>query len=196
MIHPDTTLTYMNDAIGYGVVATRFIPRGTIVWVLDELDRKFDADYVKSLDPVMRSTIIKYSYRDYQGNYILCWDIARYVNHSFDSSMIGTAYNFEVAARDIYPGEELTDDYGYFNLEEPFDCLPEAGDARTQVMPDDIWHYYAEWDWKAAQAIKQSLHVAQPLWHLMTPSLREKVVAIATGQEPMDSILSIATWNL
>ncbi len=196
MIHPDTALAYINDEIGYGVVATKFIPQGTITWVLDDLDRKFEPSYLQSLDPMMQKLLVKYSYRDYQGAYILCWDIARYVNHSFDSSMIGTAYNFELAARDIYPGEELTDDYGYFNLDEPFGCLQEPGDARTTVMPDDIWYYYAEWDWKAAKAMQTLLTVDQPLWQLMSPSLRDKVTAIASGKEPMDSILSIATWNL
>jgi len=38
--------------------------------------------------------------------------------------------------------------------------------------------------------------VAQPLRKFMAPSLREKVDAIASGAEPMDSILSIATSNL
>jgi uncharacterized protein len=33
MVHPDTTLAFVSDAVGYGVVATRRIPRGTVVWV-------------------------------------------------------------------------------------------------------------------------------------------------------------------
>ena len=39
MIHPDTELRYVNDAIGYGVFATRHIPCGTITWVRDHLDQ-------------------------------------------------------------------------------------------------------------------------------------------------------------
>jgi hypothetical protein len=41
MIHPDTELRYVNDIIGYGVFATRLIPRGTITWVQDELYQVF-----------------------------------------------------------------------------------------------------------------------------------------------------------
>ena len=37
MIHPSTELRFINDEIGYGVVATRFIPKGTIVWALTNL---------------------------------------------------------------------------------------------------------------------------------------------------------------
>ena len=31
------------------------------------------------------------------------------VNHSFKSTCMSTAYDFEIAIRDIYPGEQLTD---------------------------------------------------------------------------------------
>jgi hypothetical protein len=37
MIHPWTELRFINDSIGYGVFATQFIPKGTIVWALDDL---------------------------------------------------------------------------------------------------------------------------------------------------------------
>ncbi|HAV55880.1 MAG TPA: SET domain-containing protein-lysine N-methyltransferase, partial [Aequorivita sp.] len=41
MIHPKTELKFISDQIGYGVVATEFIPAGTITWALDDLDREF-----------------------------------------------------------------------------------------------------------------------------------------------------------
>ncbi|MHC5084588.1 MAG: SET domain-containing protein, partial [Planctomycetota bacterium] len=33
MIHPDTELRKVNETIGYGVFATRHIPKGTILYV-------------------------------------------------------------------------------------------------------------------------------------------------------------------
>lgn len=190
MIHPDTELRYINDQIGYGVFATRLIPKGTIAWILDDLDQKFDESYIASCPPILRENLIKYCYRDHLGRYILCWDIARYVNHSFNSTLIATPYSFELAARDIYPGEELTDDYGYFNLDKPFDCVPEPGSLRTQAMPDDILRFYPEWDRKAAAAMQQFHQVDQPLKSLIEPRFIDKVNAIAKGEIPMDSILS------
>ncbi len=41
MIHPHTEIKFINKEVGYGVVATDFIPKGTITWVLDKLDREF-----------------------------------------------------------------------------------------------------------------------------------------------------------
>ena len=190
MMHPHTELRFINESIGYGVFATRFIPKGTIVWILDELDQSYEEAYVQSLDPMLRDRLLKYCFRDENGYYILCWDIARYVNHSFHPTLIATPYKFELAARDIYPGEEITDDYGYFNLDNPFYCFPEPNTSRTKVMPDDILHYYSDWDRQAANAMQHFAQVNQPLQHLIDPILVHKVDAIAHGTASMDSILT------
>lgn len=190
MIHPHTELRYVSKSIGYGVFATQFIPKGTIIWVLDELDQKLDESYIYSLDPIRKSQLIKYCYRDEQGKYILCWDIARYMNHKFQANCICTAYQFELAAKDILPGEELTEDYGYFNLDEPFYCFPEKESSRTKVMPDDILHFYPEWDHKASEAMKHFNQVDQPLKGLVNPKYMDKVSLVADGEEPIDSIIS------
>jgi hypothetical protein len=142
------------------------------------------------MDKVYRDILDKYTYRDHHGNYMLCWDNARFVNHSFNSNCISTAYNFELAVRDIHPGEELTDDYGYLNSPEPFACLPEANTSRTHVMPDDLLHFYHEWDLKLISAFDFFHKAPQPLAFLIDPVYRQKITAIANGSEPMDSILN------
>ncbi|MFI5196486.1 MAG: SET domain-containing protein [Chitinophagales bacterium] len=190
MIHPDTALKFISPEIGYGVVATKFIPKGTITWILDPLDQVFTPHEIKKLDPVFQEKLNVYSYRDGQGNFILCWDNSRFINHSFHSNCITTAYNFELAVRDIHPGEELTDDYGYLNVTEPFVCLPEPGTTRTMVMPDDLLHFHAEWDAKLKDAFKNFNKVNQPFLHLIDPKFRDKVLDIAAGRAQMDSILN------
>lgn len=189
MMHPHTELRFVNTAIGYGVFATKFIPKGTITWILDDLDQKLEESYIFSLDATYREKLLKYCYRDHQGRYVLCWDLARYVNHSFNANCISTAYEFEISIRDIYPNEELTDDYGYLNLDEPFYCFQEKGTSRTKVMPDDILHLYPEWDQKAADAMRHFNQVEQPLRHLIEPQFVDKVNAVAAGREPINSIL-------
>jgi len=190
MMHPHTELRYIDDAIGYGVFATRLIPKGTITWILDDLDQHYKESEVLALESLRRDLVVKYSYRDEQGFYVLCWDIARYVNHSFNPSCIATPYQFELASRDIYPGEELTDDYGYLNLDQPFYCHPEPDSDRTVVLPDDLLVYYPTWDAVAADAFKCFNQVDQPLGHLIDRKYRDRVDAVASGAIPMDSILS------
>ena len=119
-----------------------------------------------------------------------CWDIGRFVNHSFNANCISTAYEFELAVRDIEPGEELTDDYGYLNLDEPFYCFHEQGSDRTKVMPDDLLHFYPEWDRQISEAMRYFSKVEQPLKSLIDRKFIDKVNAAIEGKEQMESILS------
>jgi SET domain-containing protein len=190
MIHPDTALRFISKEKGFGVIATRLIPKGTITWAFDKLDMVFTKEQIAALEPPYRPTLDKYCYRDNDGKYIFCWDYARFVNHSFRSSCISTAYNFELAVRDILPGEELTDDYGYLNIEEPWEAMPEPGSNRTHVRPDDLLHFHEEWDAQLIDAFRTFNSVEQPLAWLIEERFREKVAEVATGKAAMDSILS------
>ncbi len=190
MIHPDTELKFISPEVGYGVVAKKRIPKGTITWILDKLDRSFSPASIETMDEVYQDILKKYSFRDNRGQFILCWDISRYVNHSFNSNCISTPYDFEIAVRDIMPGEELTDDYGYLNVTEPFDCLPEAGTNRTRVLPDDIVHFHKDWEGKLAAAFPYFLSIEQPLAFLIDPKHKAKVEKVAKGIEPMDSLMN------
>ncbi len=145
MIHPDTEIRFINDIVGYGVVATKRIPKGTITWVQDELDRLYRPEEVAKLSALMRGYLETYCFTNGKGEKVLCWDHAKYVNHSFNPTCFSTAYDFEFALRDIEPGEQLTDDYGYLNVERPFEAVDE-GTQRKIVYPDDLLTYHMQWD--------------------------------------------------
>lgn len=115
----------------------------------------------------------------------------RYINHSFHANCVGTAYELELAARDIYPGEQITDDYGTLNVDAPFYCIPEANASRRIVMPDDLLTYYRQWDELACAAFKQFNHIPQPLVSLVKPEFMEKIKRVAAGAARMDSIKTI-----
>ena len=162
MIHPDTEIRFINSIVGYGVVATKLIPKGTITWVQDELDRIYTAQEAEQLSGLMKTHLETYCFTNGKGEKVLCWDYAKYVNHSFNPSCFSTAYDFEIAIRDIQPGEQLTDDYGYLNLEEPFEAMDE-GYERKIVYPDDILTYHKEWDALIKDRISDVFSVSQPL---------------------------------
>lgn len=172
MIHPDTEIRFINDQIGYGVVATKLIPKGTITWVQDELDRVYTPNDVQQLSPLMREYLETYCFTNNKGEKILCWDYAKYVNHSFKSTCFSTAYDFEFAVRDIHPGEQLTDDYGYLNLEAPFEAEDEGTDRKV-VYPDDILTYYRQWD----------------------EMVKGKLPDIFAADQPLLKFIPEATWN-
>lgn len=162
MLHPDTELRFINNVIGYGVVATKLIPKGTITWVQDDLDKVYTAADIQKLNPLVLDYLDKYSFTNAKGQQVLCWDNAKFVNHSFRPSCMSTAYDFEIAIRDILPGEQLTDDYGYLNVAEPFEAEDE-GTERKVVYPDDILRYYEEWDKLITDNFEAIADVKQPL---------------------------------
>lgn len=188
MIHPKTELKFISKDVGYGVVATEFIPMGTITWVLDKLDRVFAPEEVQNLDELYQNILDTYCFRNNSGQLVLCWDNARFVNHSFNSNCLSTAYDFEVAIRDIQPGEQLTDDYGYLNISEPFRGIDE-GTKRKTVYPDDLVKYHRVWDKKILSVFKHIPQLEQPLAKLLPNHIWEKTKRIAKGNEEMDSIL-------
>lgn len=189
MIHPKTELKFISNELGYGVVATDFIPAGTITWVLDKLDREFSPKDFLSMEPIYQNILDTYTYRNSNGKYVLCWDNARYVNHSFNSNCLTTAYDFEIAIRDIHPGEQLTDDYGYLNIPYPFRGIDE-GTRRKIVYPDDLVKYYKVWDKKIKKVFGRINSEPQPLKELIKDELWNKIQNIVEGKEQMDSILN------
>ena len=189
MIHPKTELRFISNEVGYGVFATDFIPAGTITWVMDKLDREFRPEEFFAMDLVYQNIIDTYTFRNNIGNYILCWDHGRFVNHSFNANCLTTAYDFEIAIRDILPGEQLTDDYGYLNIKDPFTAADE-GTERKIVYPDDLVRYYKVWDQQILKVFGKINAYEQPLRVLIKDELWDKVQKIIAGKQQIDSILN------
>ena len=189
MIHPHTELKFISNEVGYGVVARQFIPAGTITWVLDKLDREFSPIDFQEMDPIYQEILDTYTFRNNNGNLILCWDNGRYVNHSFNSNCLTTAYDFEIAIRDIQPGEQLTDDYGYLNISAPFRGI-EEGTRRKTVYPNDLTKYYKTWDNKIKKVFPKITKVDQPLKQILSDETWSCIEKIISGEQVLDSILA------
>jgi len=185
MVHPHTELRLVHDQIGYGVVATRFIPRGTIAWVRDDFDQTFSPAQVERMAPTYRDIVDKYCFADARGDFVLCWDLARYMNHSCEASCRSAGYGFELAVRDIQPGEELTDDYGSFNLEYDFICCCGSSECRKTIRPGDLVRFGDRWDTMVAEPFRLMSAVPQPLWPLVKE--KEEVQAALARHAPIAS---------
>jgi uncharacterized protein len=79
MIHPHTKLVEINPVVGHGVVATRRIPRGTLTWVMDPLDRAIPEAELRGLGAAFAPLIDRWTFADGRGARVLCWDHGRYV---------------------------------------------------------------------------------------------------------------------
>ncbi len=202
MIHPQTSLQFINPLVGSGVVATETIPDGTIVWVQDSLDQVIrNPKHAKLPDPVKRALDI-YAYRNARGHHVLCWDKAKYVNHSCEANCLSPGLNLEIALRDIQPGEQLTDDYASLNLDEGFECHCQTPGCRSHVRPEDASTMAPIWDRQILQAFVLIRTVDQPLWSLLSerdratiercmvhvkkiPSIRRLLLPRPDSPEPM-----------
>jgi hypothetical protein len=189
MIHPDTEVRFISPEKGRGLVAAAFIPQGTVTWALDPLDREIRPAELAAYEEKYREILLTYSFRNKAGNYIFCWDNGRHINHSFHNNCCLTPYGIELAVRDILPGEELTDDYGYLNIIAPFVPAPEDG-GRGLVRPDDLRRHWQHWDRQLAAAWPFVPQVDQPLRPFIADDVWRIISLIAGGKRPADSILA------
>lgn len=167
MIHPHTRLAVINDQVGLGVVATRPLPRGTIVWVRDPLDQRIPAAQVATLHPLYRSMVEHYCFWEADGDRVLCWDNGRFVNHSCEPTNLGGGFSFTMLVRDVAEGEELTDDYGTFGYAFPFLCNCGAPRCRGAVGHGISPKVEKAWDDTLRRALPDIMNVEQLLWDLV-----------------------------
>ena len=188
MLHPHTELKFVSAEIGYGIFTTQNIPKGTIIWVKDNLDRTFTQEEISSMTPANLENVMKYTYRDNKGHYLFCWDLTRYVNHSFQPNSMLTGLDFEIAIRDIARGEEITNDYGTLNIIEPMKCAHSRSE-RDSVFPDDLLNFYPQWDKCIREAMTKLYSVSQPLQKFLTLSQKEQIEKIHSGEVEMPSLI-------
>ncbi|MBG0791620.1 MAG: SET domain-containing protein [Desulfovibrionaceae bacterium] len=195
MIHPHTTVQAVSPTIGNGVFATRDIPMGTIVVVRDRFDACLSRTDFFALPSVVRDAMETYMYHDRDGRLVLSWDHARYMNHNCCPNTMMTGYHLEIAVRDIHAGEEITTEYGLLNIQEPYDIHCGCPNCRHRLRLDDIDSYGDQWDRQIKRALLAVPKQEQPLWDILEPKAREKVLEL---QHDPDSYFSVKNlkWRL
>ena len=178
MIHPQTEVRLVSAAVGRGVVATALLPRGTIVWIRDPLDAGWPIAEVTNWPDAYRALLYQTCFV-LGGEVVQPWDHARLMNHSCEPTCGGTEHGFEVALRDIAPGEPLSNDYHGFGLpgEPPFECTCGAASCRGRHVfhaPEAIRRRHAR---NLATALADVQRVPQPLADLLRPGQLERALA-------------------
>lgn len=191
MIHPDLEIKWVNDQVGYGLFAKRLIPKGTITYIKDDLEIILRPGDSRLRNKLYRNIIEKYSYIDQNGNYILSWDLAKYVNHSCNPNSLTTGYDFEIAIRDIESGEQLTDDYGLFNMNETLECHCGQPNCRGKINKKDFSKMITQWDTKIQEALEYFKQVQQPLLPLMDKKTAEKLEKYFLHHETYQSVITV-----
>jgi SET domain-containing protein len=108
---------------GIGLYADEFITKGTVIWRFTPgLDLKFNREQLEEFKSRLNVARLEdFIYRSkISGDFILCADDARFINHSFSPNTIDTMEDTEgltIASRDIFPGEEIVSDYQAFDAD-------------------------------------------------------------------------------
>jgi len=100
---------------GFGLIAHAFIPKGTVVWRLEPgFDVILSEDDLQKLPSPVQEQVAHYGFfHPGLKRYILSADDDRFANHS-DTANSRFCGDHAIAVRDIYEGEEITDNYQEF----------------------------------------------------------------------------------
>jgi SET domain-containing protein len=102
----------MSRIQGIGLIAHELIPQGTCIRILQPgFDLLLTEEQMQALPAPVQRQARRYSYFDPAYNcYILASDDSRFCNHADEPNTVDQGDTI-YAARDIYPGEEITWDY-------------------------------------------------------------------------------------
>lgn len=100
---------------GWGVFAEVDVPKGALLWELTpHLDLNISPEQFDAMPPLAQKFILHYGNR-LADHYLLCGDNARFMNHSRTPNLSAHG-DSGYALRGIVAGEEITCDYGEFDV--------------------------------------------------------------------------------
>ncbi len=100
---------------GKGLFSKNFILKGTPTWnFVEGFDIKVHKDKYNLLSQVQKDFIDMYFWKEDDYLYSSC-DNSNFKNHSFTPNFIGDGKGNLIAAKDIYPNEEITVNYSEFD---------------------------------------------------------------------------------
>ena len=104
---------------------------------------------------------------------------------------MSTGYGFEIALRDIQAGEQITDEYGIFNLVEGMSLLCSEPGCRGCIRPEDFDDYYSQWDDPILATLPYFNTVEQPLYPLVDAPTQASLERFLGGQAPYRSVYAL-----
>jgi SET domain-containing protein len=103
---------------GMGLFSANPLPAGTRVWEYTEgVDWRIPPEDLLRFPEPFQSRLRHYLYLDADGQYVLCGDNGKFMNHAPSPNCSDADARFTVTVRPVQAGEELTCDYTAFDEE-------------------------------------------------------------------------------
>lgn len=152
---------------GKGLFARERIPAGTIVCFECSRCRKLTAAELgyDRMSGAEKMKLLDWAYRKEDGMFVAPCDETRYINHSCNANVLGTAFGFDVVVRDIEKGEEATYDYRdfYDGVIMPCRCGEKNCCGVVTFAHPVPAELRAFWDARVGAALRLVAKVEQPL---------------------------------
>lgn len=191
MMHPNTAQAWVGNGRGTGVIATRAIPKGTIVYVRDVLDIVVPDDHPLLNDPLYANTFTSHAYIEPDGSRVMCWDHGRYMNHCCRPNTLSTGFGFEIAIEDIAEGVEITDHYAVLNLEFEMDLQCNKPECLRHMVPGML-PMVGEWiDARIRETLPLITSVDQPLAPLLDQVTKASLEHYLSTGEGYPSVMQL-----
>lgn len=106
-----------NPKMGLGLFSKEYIKKNTVVWeYIDGVDVKVSNEDFQKLNQVQKEYFYKYAWLEEDGCYYSSCDLTNFINHSYEPNL-RVINNIVISLVDIYPGQELFENYQEFDPE-------------------------------------------------------------------------------
>jgi len=155
MLHPAIEARSFGTIHRTGLVATRKIAAGTVVWELDE--PTYTMEQIRAWPEARRRAFKWYGFQCGHDRYSLPEGLSRDVNHSCDPNTWWVNNHALAARRDIEADEEVTYDYATCDIDLAFSmkCSCGAADCRGVITNRD----YLDLGWQKRYGAHLPEHV-------------------------------------
>ena len=157
MLHQAIEVKRKGTIHGNGLFTTQFIPKGEMVWQLDE--PTYSWNEIEALSKKRRKAFNYYGFQCGADRFSLPepGDISREANHSCDPNTWWAGSYSLVALRDIQPSDEVTYDYSTCDIDIEFEmkCNCGAPCCRKIITNRD----YLDTEWQERYGLNLPPHV-------------------------------------
>ncbi|MDD5454042.1 MAG: SET domain-containing protein [Candidatus Ratteibacteria bacterium] len=133
VLHPDIILKRSSVA-GFGLFASKDIPIGTVIWKYGNV-RVYTKEQYDKFSERYKAILRHFCYEGSNETLVYCTDNSKYFNHSCDPNTMSIDTEKDITIKDVFAGEELTYDYGYWYLKwnDAFMCHCGSDDCRRYI---------------------------------------------------------------